>query len=58
MLDWNEQECRKLVEDYQKARIVERHEVVNRNIPDWESDRQRANIRGLAGAYKFIEGSS
>ena len=26
--------------------------------PDWESDRQRANIGRRAGAYKFIAGSS
>ena len=26
--------------------------------PDWESDRQRANMWRRAGAYKFIEGSS
>ena len=34
-LAWNEHECRKLVDDYQQAGIVERHEVVNRNNPDW-----------------------
>ena len=26
--------------------------------PDWERDRQRANIGRRAGAYKFIVGSS
>ena len=39
MLDWgiawNEHECRNLVDEYQQAGIVERHEVVNRNNPDW-----------------------
>ena len=34
-LAWNEYECRKLVDDYQQAGIVERHEVVNRSNPDW-----------------------
>ena len=34
-LAWNEHECRKLVDDYQQAGIVERHEVTNRNNPDW-----------------------
>ena len=32
---WNEYECRNLVDEYQQAGIVERHEVVNRNNPDW-----------------------
>ena len=39
MLDWgiawNEYECRKLVDEYVDAGIVERHEVVNPNNPDW-----------------------
>ena len=39
MLDWgiawNEYECRKLVDEYLEAGIVERHEVVNPNNPDW-----------------------
>ena len=39
MLDWgiawNEYECRKLVDEYQQAGVVERHEVTNRNNPDW-----------------------
>ncbi len=34
-LAWNEHECRKLVDEYQQAGIVERHEVVNRSNPDW-----------------------
>ena len=34
-LAWNEHECRKLIDDYQQAGIVERHEVVNRSNPDW-----------------------
>ena len=39
MLDWgiawNEFECRKLIDEYQQAGIVDRHEVINRNNPDW-----------------------
>ncbi len=39
MLDWgiawNEHECRRLVDEYLDAGIVERHEVVNPNNPDW-----------------------
>ena len=39
MLDWriawNECECRRLVNEYLDAGIVESHEVVNRNNPDW-----------------------
>ena len=34
-LAWNEHECRKLVDEYQQAGIVERREVINRNNPDW-----------------------
>ena len=34
-LAWNEYEYRKLVDEYQQAGIVERHEVINRNNPDW-----------------------
>ena len=34
-LAWNEFECRKLVDEYVEAGIVERHEVVNPNNPDW-----------------------
>ena len=32
---WNEHECRGLIDEYQEDGIVERHEVVNRNNPDW-----------------------
>ena len=32
---WTEFESRKLVDEYQQAGIVERHEVINRNNPDW-----------------------
>ena len=32
---WNEHECRRLIDQYQEAGIVERHEVANRNNPDW-----------------------
>ena len=34
-MGWNEHECRSLIDQYQEAGIVERHEVVNRNNPDW-----------------------
>ncbi len=34
-MGWNEHECRNLVDEYLDAGIVERHEVVNRNNPDW-----------------------
>ncbi len=34
-MGWNEHECRRLVDEYQDAGVVERHEVVNRNNPDW-----------------------
>ncbi len=34
-LAWNEYECRKLLDEYQDARIVERHDVFNPNNPDW-----------------------
>ena len=32
---WNEHECSRLIDEYQEDGIVERHEVVNRNNPDW-----------------------
>ena len=34
-MGWNEYECRRLVDEYVDAGIVERHEVVNPNNPDW-----------------------
>ena len=34
-MGWNEYECRKLVDEYLEAGIVERHEVINPNNPDW-----------------------
>lgn len=34
-MGWNEYECRRLVEEYLEAGMVERHEVVNPNNPDW-----------------------
>ncbi len=34
-MGWNEYECRNLVDEYLDAGIVERHEVVNPNNPDW-----------------------
>ena len=45
MLDWgiawNEFECRKLIDECQQAGIVERHEVVNPNNPDWPTSAVR-----------------
>ena len=32
---WNEHECHGLIDEYQEDGIVELHEVVNRNNPDW-----------------------
>ena len=32
---WNEQECRKLIDQYQDAGIVECHDVANHHNPDW-----------------------
>ncbi len=40
-LAWNEHECRRLVDEYQEDGIVERHEVVNRNNPDWPTSAVR-----------------
>ena len=34
-MGWNEYECRRLVDECLAAGIVERHEVVNPNNPDW-----------------------
>ena len=45
MLDWgiawNDYECRKLVDEYQQAGILERYEVVNPNNPDWPTSAVR-----------------
>ena len=45
MLDWgmcwNENDCRRLIEEYQDAGIVERHQVVNPNNPDWPTSAVR-----------------
>ena len=40
-LGWNEYECRQLIDEYQEAGIVERHEVVNPNNPDWPTSAVR-----------------
>ena len=40
-MGWNEHECRKLVDEYLDGGIVERHEVVNRNNPDWPTSAVR-----------------
>ena len=40
-LAWNEHECRLLIDEYQDAGIVERHEVVNRSNPDWPTSAVR-----------------
>ena len=34
-MGWNEQECRRLIDQYQEVGIVERHEVANHHNPDW-----------------------
>ena len=34
-MGWNEHECRRLIDQYQEAGIVERHEVANHHNPDW-----------------------
>ena len=34
-MGWNDHECRRLVDEYQQAGIVERHEVFNPNNSDW-----------------------
>ena len=45
MLDWgiawNEYECRRLVDEYQQAGILDRHEVTNRSNPDWPTSAVR-----------------
>ena len=38
---WNEHECSRLIDEYQEDGIVERHEVVNRNHPDWPTSAKR-----------------
>ncbi len=40
-MGWNEYECRRLIDEYQEAGIVERHEVVNPNNPDWPTSAVR-----------------
>ncbi len=40
-LAWNEYECRRLLDEYQEAGIVERHEVFNHANPDWPTSALR-----------------
>ena len=40
-MGWDEYECRRLIDEYQEAGIVERHEVVNPNNPDWPTSAVR-----------------
>ena len=40
-LAWNEYECRQLIDEYQQAGIVERHEVHNHYNPDWPTSAVR-----------------
>ena len=57
-LAWNEYECRKLVDEYQQAGIVERHDVINRSNPDWPTSAvrlARTNER-VRRALGFSEG--
>ena len=35
VIAWNEFECRRLIDEYQEAGVVERYEVINWNNPDW-----------------------
>lgn len=51
-MGWNEYECRKLVDEYQDAGIVERRDVVNRNNPDWPT----AAVRLVRMALGFRDG--
>ena len=49
-LAWNEYECRKLIDEYQDAGIVERHEVANRNNPGLADFRSTADPDQRDGA--------
>ena len=49
-MGWNEYECRRLVDEYQAAGILERHEVVNRNNPDWPTGGGAVGARQRDGA--------
>ena len=40
-MGWNEYECRQLIDEYQEVGILERHEVVNPNNPDWPTSAVR-----------------
>ena len=40
-LAWTEHECRSLIDEYQNAGIVERHDVHNPNNPDWPTSAVR-----------------
>ena len=40
-MGWDEYECRRLIDEYQEAGIVERHEVINPNNPDWPTSAVR-----------------
>ena len=44
-LAWNEHECRRLLDEYQQAGILERHEVFNHDNPDWPTSAVRL-VRG------------
>ena len=57
-LAWNDFECRKLVDEYQQAGIVERHEVVNRSNPDWPTSAIRLvrTNEAVRRALGFSEG--
>ena len=57
-MGWNEQECRRLIDQYQDAGIVERHEVANHHNPDWPMSAirlVRAN-ETMRGALGFRDG--
>ena len=59
-LAWNEFECRKLIDEYQQAGIVDRHEVINRNNPDWPTSAIRLvrSDERVRRALAFTDGST
>ena len=58
-LAWNEFESRKLIDEYQQAGIVDRHEVINRNNPDWPTSAIRLvrSDERVRRALGFTDGS-
>ena len=54
-LDWNEHECRRLIDEYQQTGILEPHEVYN---PDWPTSAVRLvrNDERVRQALGFSDG--